>query len=161
MNLIEEFTNNNKKVIDAYLDRLMELLYRTPRCKYKHDRKWSRMNKVPETEGVYGIFDAKGVLCYVGETACLQARMDDIYDTMHHTIRRNIAKLDFKYNDVSSTKKADYETEEKINNQMEQFKLSWIEVKLGRCELEEHIIGLKKPRYNTKTKRILKRKNNM
>ena len=41
---------------------------------------------------------------------------------------------------------------------MEQFKIAWIKVELGRTELEDHIMKLEKPVYNTKTKRILKRK---
>lgn len=157
MDIIEELVNNNQELIDDYIKRLIEKLYNATRYSYQHERQWSRKNNVPGTEGVYGIFDEDN-LCYVGETACLQERMNDIHDTMHHTIRRNIAKLDFGYKGANSKNKADDETEEKITKRMEQLKIAWIEVKLGRSELEEEIIKIQDPKYNTKTKRILKRK---
>ena len=157
MDIIEELVNNNQELIDDYIKRLIEKLYSAPRYNFKHERQWSSNNNIPGTAGVYGVFDGD-TLCYVGETACLQERMNDMYDTRNHTIRRNIAKLDFEYTDTSSRKKADDETEEKITQRMEQFKIAWIKVELGRTELEDHIMKLEKPVYNTKTKRILNRK---
>lgn len=159
MDIIEELVNNNQEYIDDYLVRLTKKLYSAPQSPYQHEKKWGKKNNIPGTEGVYGIFD-KDKLCYVGETACLQERMNDMYDTRNHTIRRNIAKLDFGYTDTSSRKKADDETEEKITKRMEQLKIAWIEVKLGRSELEEYLIIKESPKYNKKTKRLLKRKSN-
>lgn len=157
MDIIEELVNNNQELIDDYIARLIEKLYTTPRYKFIHERQWSLKNNVPGNAGIYGVFDGNK-LCYVGETACLQERMNDMYDTRNHTIRRNIAKLDFGYKGANSKNKADDETEEKITKRMEQLKIAWIEVKLGRSELEEKIIELEDPKYNTKTKRKPKRK---
>lgn len=139
-----------------YLRELATLLEGKGRLKFQHIRQWAKMHQIPRSEGVYAVFK-DNTLCYVGETACLRKRMNDMYDSRNHTIRRTIAQKEFSENvgyiKPTSHNKADEQTEHLINEFMEKLEIVYLEVKLGRTELEEWIMQNHNPIYNVKRKR--------
>lgn len=141
---------------EQYLQELTEILENKDRIKYQHIRQWAKLHQIPNSEGVYAVYN-DNKLCYVGETACLYKRMNDMFDSRNHTIRRTIAQKEFStkegYIKPTSHNKADEQTESSINEFMEKLEIAYIEVKLGRTELEEFIMRKYDPIYNIKRKR--------
>lgn len=141
---------------EQYLQELTEILENKDRIKYQHIRQWAKLHQIPNSEGVYAVYN-DNKLCYVGETACLYKRMNDMFDSRNHTIRRTIAQKEFsakeEYIKPTSHNKADEQTESSINEFMEKLEIAYIEVKLGRTELEEFIMRKYDPIYNIKRKR--------
>lgn len=141
---------------EQYLQELTEILENKNRIKYQHIRQWAKLHQIPNSEGVYAVYN-DNKLCYVGETACLYKRMNDMFDSRNHTIRRTIAQKEFSakegYIKPTSHNKADEQTESSINEFMEKLEIAYIEVKLGRTELEEFIMRKYDPIYNIKRKR--------
>jgi hypothetical protein len=87
---------------------------------------------MPAEPGVYALWDMKSLnVFYVGETSSLRHRMCDIGRSVNHTCRRKIAKLlELPFNDEVALSRA----------MAERYVVSFIEVQLGRAELEEYLV---------------------
>jgi len=146
-----------------YLDYLINNLINKEKNNIVLNRVWSK--DFSNSPGVYIFFENDKVV-YVGETTSIKERMRDILDTRHHTLRRKIGA--FNFSDIPEYKKANSKTkfpsiiEDLVSNWMvKKMKLSFIEVRLGRKELEDLIIKKYNPKYNSISKRgktILKSK---
>lgn len=145
----------NGKNQKEYLNYLIDTLLNTERLKIILNRDWSR--EFFDTPGVYAFFENNNIV-YVGETASIKERMRDILDTRHHTLRRKIGAINFSksigYKKANSKNKFVPSIEESVSAWMiEKMKLSFIQVNLGRKELEELIIERYNPKYNSISKR--------
>lgn len=119
------------------------------------DRNWSK--DFPDKPGVYVFFE-KSKIVYTGETNSIKDRMRDILDSRHHTLKRKIGVLNFSH--VNGFKKANSKTkfplkiEGLVNDWIiRKMKFSFLPTILGRKELEDLIINIYHPRYNSVTKR--------
>jgi hypothetical protein len=81
--------------------------------------------------GVYVIWDAHlGSPAYVGESACLRDRIGDAGRVVNHTFRRRTAeRLNIDSKDAQTISLA----------MSKRYKLAFVEVQLGRAELEEYL----------------------
>ena len=108
----------------------------------------------PKEPGVYAIF-RDGKLLWVGETGNIRKRMGDLCRTANHRFRRIFGK-DLYGEEVASGKKFSDGVEKKLNDYFrKKLKLSFLEVTLGRLELEEQVIDKYKDKgiYNKKKRR--------
>jgi len=138
-----------------YLNYLVNLLIENNKIKIILNRSWSR--DFMDKPGVYVFFE-KNEIVYVGETSSIKERMRDILDSRHHTLRRKIGV--FNFSEVPGFKKANSKIkfspniEQMVSDWMtKKMKLSFVNVQLGRKELEELIIKKYNPKYNTPSKR--------
>lgn len=117
-------------------------------------RGWAKTK--PEEAGVYAFFE-KDRIVYVGETGLLQGRMNDIRNTLNHTLRRSIGEKKFSnvkgYEKASSKKKFPKHIEEKVENYLLELEVSILPVRFGRTEFEEYLVEKYDPIFNKKTKR--------
>jgi hypothetical protein len=114
----------------------------------------------PIHAGVY-LIKENGVICYVGETGSIRARMRDLLRTTNHVIRRSIGHLNFNthtnYHKATPKIKFHIEIETLLEHWMrESLTISVLPVELGRKELEEFIYNNHSPKYNNKGKRLSK-----
>ena len=127
---------------EKYLEELKKkLLSKNNFKKVVMTREWA--SKIPNTSGVY-VFKDSDKIVYVGETGNLRGRMKDLLDSRHHTVRRTIGER--FYCDIPGFAKAT--TKLKFPENIEllvnehictKLFLAYLEVKLGRKELEEYI----------------------
>lgn len=127
------FKNSEKRDVDL-----------TPACK----------NKYPEKPGVYVLFKGRKAV-YVGETANIQKRVNNLRSTRNHTIRRTIGKKYFSdsrsYELATSNKKFPNEIEKQVNKFInEKLQISIMEINFGRKEVEEYLIKKYQPCFNQK-----------
>ena len=139
-----------------YLSKLKKELFNKDKIKYQLKRDWGI---IPLEAGVYTVFE-KDELCYVGETGSLRGRQKDLTRTVNHTLRRSIGNLKFAetkgFKKATSRKKFPENIEKKLNNwMMDNIKISFMPIKLGRKELEEIICEEEKPKYNKKGRRLV------
>lgn len=112
------------------LARLKLCLMMAPRRALLKNDTWK--DDVPAKGGVYAIWRTHGRLpVYVGETCHLNHRFGDLRRNDNHTFRKKGVKL------VKSRAKKDQAVSKILS---ENFKISFIEVELGRIELEEYLI---------------------
>jgi hypothetical protein len=92
-------------------------------------RNWA--HEVPPEPGVYVVWNARSrVPAYVGETTSLRHRMSDLGRMVNHTFRRWVAaQLNVDGRDVASLSAV----------MSRKYVLSFIEVQLGRAELEDYL----------------------
>lgn len=145
----------NDKDQKEYLNYLIDCLINKKRQPIVLNRNWSR--EFFDMPGVYVFFENNNIV-YVGETASIKERMRDILDTRHHTLRRKIGALNFSevigYKKANSKIKFVPKIEDSVSDWMiKKMKLSFIQVSLGRKELEELIIERYKPKYNSAPRR--------
>jgi len=138
-----------------YLDYLISCLINKEKLNVVLNRNWSR--DFFDEPGVYVFFEKDNIV-YVGETTSVKERMRDILDTRHHTLRRKIGALNFfeipGYKTANSKTKFIPIIEEMVSEWMvKKMKFSFIQVNLGRKELEELIIKKYNPKYNSVSKR--------
>lgn len=145
---------DEKKYIE---DLASELFKKELRKKIAFTKEWLAL--IPAKAGVY-IFTSGDEIVYVGETGNLRKRMKDLFDSRHHTLRRTIGQKFYADTDgyYPATVKVKFPdtVEEKVNTHLSsQYKISFMEVPLGRKELEEHIESLMKAdiRLNKRGKR--------
>lgn len=145
-----------KPEIQDYLQHLENrLLNKEPRNSIQLNRAWA--NQFPETAAVY-IFREGDEVCYVGETGSFKGRMTDLLNTKNHTIRRNIGSLHYSnhkdFEKASSKKSYHPEIEILLNKKIiNDLTVSFIEIELGRKELEEQLYEKYRPKYVIKGKR--------
>ena len=114
--------------------------------------------------GVYVLKEkSNDKVVYVGETGNLRERMKELFDSRHHTIRRNIGEKKFskeKGFEKATTKKKFPEHIECLVKQYieEELLIAILKVPLGRKELEESIEEKIDPEYklNKRSKRKTK-----
>lgn len=98
------------------------------------------IKSAPLEAGVYCIWKNKE-LAYVGESRRLRRRMKNLQDTRNHTFRRRVGYEQFGLQPITASEKFTKENEVKLTSFFRQnYKVSFIEVPLGRKELEEYII---------------------
>lgn len=142
--------------IQDYLQHLeYRLLNEEPRNSIKFNRTWA--NQFPNAAAVY-LFREGDEVVYVGETGSIKGRMNDLLNTKNHTIRRNIGNLHFSnhkdFEKASSKKSFHPEIEFLLNEKMtNDLTISFIEIELGRKELEEQLYEKFSPKYAIKGKR--------
>ncbi len=105
------------------------------------DKDWKL--QFPSHAGVY-VFKENNDIVYVGETGNLRGRMKDLFDTRHHTVRRTIGQKLFSsiegYHPATSKVKFAPHIEIMVNNHIcTNLSIAFLEIKLGRKELEEMI----------------------
>ena len=107
------------------------------------DDDWKQI--FPNHSGVYVIWEKEQPI-YVGETSGLKSRMSDIMRPINHAFTKKISN---KYNLFDLTELRKFMSEN--------YKLSYIEVDLGRSEIEEYLIlRWRKTLINKPTTRLLK-----
>ena len=100
---------------------------------------------IPNLAGVYVLKQSdNNRIVYVGETGSLRGRMKDLLDTRHHTVRRTIGEKYFfeidGFEKATSRVKFPNHIETLVNEHIStKLLIAYIEVKLGRKELEELI----------------------
>lgn len=145
-----------KTEIQNYLQKLEnQLLREEPRNSIDLNRTWA--SQFPNAAAVY-IFREGDEICYVGETGSFKGRMNDILNTRNHTIRRNIGSFHFfnhkDFEKASSKKSYHPEIEILLNEKItSDLTVSFIEINLGRKELEERLYEKYSPKYAIKGKR--------
>lgn len=116
-----------------------EMLLKAERIKFQKNRDW-RQNKIPNSPGVYALFEKKNKLMYIGESGNLRERMDEINRTVNHSFRKQIGCL--RFNGIKSSKKYDFDIEAKLDKFFaEELYVAYIEVYFGRLEIEEFLIS--------------------
>ena len=83
-------------------------------------------------------------IVYVGETGSIKGRMRDLCDSRHHNVRRNIGSKYYSkekgYKPASCKDKFPDHIEKLVDQYIKnKLKLSYLEVELGRKEVEEYI----------------------
>lgn len=104
-------------------------------------REWAK--KISNVAGVYVMKEGDKIV-YVGETGNLRERMIELLDSRHHTVRRTIGERFYfekeGFTKATSSKKFPKNIEELVNSHIcTKLLLAYIEVPLGRKELEELI----------------------
>lgn len=135
------------KTVRTKLAAMEAALVQAPTRRLFESDSWA--DDIPAEAGVYAIWDV--VLktpIYVGETSALRSRMSDIGRTVNHTFRRKAAKL----------LKMASNNEVALSAAMaERYSVSFIEVQLGRAELEEFLVlRWRKTILNKPAKRLLR-----
>lgn len=118
--------NDSKRM----LVRLEEQLLTAPRHRIFGGRDW-RAN-APREPGVYVLWDTRtGKVVYVGQSGNLWYRLSDLGRCVNHTCRRKMAAM---LNLPASDDKT-------LSNAIaRRYAISYIEVFIGRAELEEYLI---------------------
>jgi len=107
------------------------------------DDDWKQI--FPNHSGVYVIWEKEQPI-YVGETSGLKSRMLDIMRPINHAFTKKISN---KYNLFDLTELRKF--------MLDNYKLSYIKVDLGRSEIEEYLIlRWRKTLINKPTTRLLK-----
>ena len=135
---------------EKYLKKLEVFLLSVDRNNAELTSEWA--NSFPTLAGVY-LARQEDRIVYIGETGSLSGRMHDMLDTRHHNLRRQIGHKLFGVK-ASTTEKFSPDNEKTLESYIhEKISISYIVVKLGRKELEEHFIAKYNPIYNQKGKR--------
>ncbi len=142
---------SNPKDVQVHLQSLWEKLCESSKMLVPIKNQ-KNGNVFPEGPGVYCIWEGTK-LRYVGETKDLYERMNHIKQTRHHTARRTVGRIYFNaepgYEPASSKKAFPPHIEEKLDIYISlNLRISFIEVRFGRKELEEYVCNLKLPIYN-------------
>ena len=104
--------------------------------------------------GVYAVFRDHKVI-YVGETGNIKKRMADLGRTYNHSLRRAIGAERFGKKVKSNEKYNDHQEKKLDEYFRKQLQVSFVEVDLGRKELEEELIKEygKEQLYNARERR--------
>lgn len=130
--------------IELYLNKLKDkLLDKSNWKQLTLTREWT--STIPNSAGVYALKQADtDNLVYVGETGSLRGRMKDLLDSRHHTVRRTIGERFYfeieGFKVATSKLKFPNHIEILVNDHIcTKLSIGYLEVKLGRKELEELI----------------------
>lgn len=117
-------------------------------------RDWART--FPVDSGVYALFE-NGTPVYFGETGSLRARVMDMLNSQHHTVRRALGELRFKdipgYQRATSSIKFPEHIEQLVQEAVLRLKISTVKVAFGRKEFEEFAGEKYQPELNRSSKR--------
>lgn len=141
-----------------FLQALSNKLLAAPTHKIIKGKGWAA--SFPKKAGVY-IIRKKLELIYIGETGNIQGRLKDLCRTQNHTARRTIGTEQFashaEYTKPSSKIRFCDNLEELLNQYFSKnLTIAFIEVELGRKELEEMFFKEYKPIHNLKVARKTK-----
>ncbi|HTB52447.1 MAG TPA: GIY-YIG nuclease family protein [Ferruginibacter sp.] len=136
-----------------YLKSLTASLLSAQKHKIVKSKTWAK--DFPPKPGVY-IIRKKDKLIYVGETGSIKGRLKDLCSTRNHTARRSIGTEQFRKHaeyTKPSSKDRFCDTIEDLLNQYfaKNLTITFLEVDLGRKELEEIICKNHIPIHNIKT----------
>ena len=142
-------------LIEQELKRIESLLFdRSNWRDLELTRDWART--FPVSSGVYALFE-DGKPVYFGETGSLRARVMDMLNSRHHTVRRALGELRFKnvpgYQRATSSIKYPEHIEEMVQQAMLRLQISTIAVAFGRKEFEEYAGAKFRPELNRISKR--------
>lgn len=145
----------NNSELNQLLQNSQNDLFNSEKHKFKKDRNW-RNCQIPDTPGVYALYENQNSLLYIGETGNLRERMDEINRTVNHSFRRQLGHS--RFGGVKSKNKFDDHIEEQLNRFfIEKLYVSFIEVNFGRLEIETFIItNFQSILLNSEKKRKLK-----
>ena len=125
---------------EKYLKSLEEKLINAERVKFENKK------SIPKSPGCYIAWQNDAII-YVGETTNLFKRIRKMTRMGGHSLRKRIGRR--MYNEPKSTKRFTPVKEEKLNQYLiDNIKISYLVVKLGRKELEEIIMDKYDPEYN-------------
>src|SRR5680860_1129214 len=147
--------------VQDYLNGLERILFEIDKLRpVSLSREWvNSLKKDFNGPGVYVFFE-EGKPCYVGETGNIRKRMNDIRNTLNHSLRRKFGHKHFnehpEFHGSSSKRKFHASIEALLDELMiKNLQVSMLLVDLGRKELEEHICEKYRllERYNIRSKR--------
>lgn len=128
----------SEELLDT-LHQAQEKLLRAKKHKVKKSVEWRR-NEIPDSPGIYALFEKGNKLLYVGESGNLRKRMSDINRTVNHSFRKQIGNR--KFNGIKTSKKFSDAVESKLDKYFnEEIYVSFIEVFFGRLEIEAFLIS--------------------
>ena len=148
-----------KKWIEEYLEKQRNLLL--------DEKNWEPVELTSEwfasikhVPAVYVLIES-GRIVYVGETGSLQGRMRDLRDSRHHNVRRHIGEKYYSkkegYEKASSKQKFPEHIEKLVDRYIKsKLKLSYLEIRLGRKEVEEYIEKDINPKYRLNVRGLRK-----
>ena len=115
-----------------------EKLLRAERHKFIKSAEW-RQNTIPDSPGIYALFEKENKLLYIGESGNLRKRMSEINRTVNHSFRKQIGHQ--KFNGIKTSKKFSDLVESKLDEFFnEELYVAFIEVYFGRLEIEAFLI---------------------
>ena len=125
--------------IDIFLEEKAQLLINNYELKLSMEPAFWK--DLPEKAGVYILKNIDtGEIVYVGETRTLRHRLKDLLHTNNHSFRRAVFK-----NYLIHSEKKYKESKRNISEHIcKYFTYSYLEVSLGRKEIEEFIIKKEK-----------------
>lgn len=152
--MISEYLQTIQDVRKAVKKAENNLLNSTKQ-KFQMSNDW-RKQAVPNSPGVYALFENRDTLLYLGETGNLREGMSDICRTVNHTFRKQLARKRFGID--KSIKKFDENTELLLDTFFnDSLFVNFIEVNFGRTEIEEHLVTkYQNQLLNSEKKRKLK-----
>jgi len=103
---------------------------------FEQNTKWKE--NFPKAAGVYFGY-LEGELSYIGETAELYSRMNDLRNTYNHTLRKKLGKIKLAL-ELENNKFSEQD-ESKLNNYMEtNLTIKALAVNFGRKEIEDVLV---------------------
>ncbi|SEW16842.1 GIY-YIG nuclease family protein [Chitinophaga arvensicola] len=141
--------------VQQYLQLLKDKLLAAPQQFIACAKGWRK--PFPQKAGAYVIRQSSR-LVYIGETGNIKERMGDIVRTCNHTLRRTLGAEMYDghpgYKKATSKERFCDEIEVLLNDFMStQLTVAFLEIELGRAELEDFIIRTELPVYNIKKPR--------
>jgi hypothetical protein len=131
------FNLPTEELLDV-LHLAQEQLLRAQQLKFEKTKEW-RLN-IPNSPGVYALYEKNNKLLYIGESGNLRERMNEINRTVNHSFRKQIGFL--RFGGVKSKKKFEIDVESKLDLFFaEELYVAFIEVYFGRLEIEEFLIN--------------------
>jgi hypothetical protein len=136
--------------ITAYAKHFEEELFAKPLIAFSRDKTWTAKN-FDSAAGIYAIYD-KGALIYIGESANVKLRMQEVKRTYNHTLKKILNNLHFKAK-LKGNKFSDV-----IELKLNQYMLDHVTFKakslaFGRLEMEAMLIERNLRVKNKKNKR--------
>jgi hypothetical protein len=123
--------------INQYVIKFESELLKAKRIVFTRDKTWTRAN-FPDEAGIYVIYD-KGELIYIGESANVRLRMQEVKRTYNHSIKKIISKKYFKGELIGSS--FSLETEAKIDQYLlDHITFSSLPLNFGRLEMESYLL---------------------
>lgn len=123
--------------IEEFAIKIEHSLLNTPKTPFKFDRNWS--SNFANNAGVYAVFD-KNVLVYVGETANLKKRMQEVKRTYNHSFRKKLGRDRYPNTIITKGKFLPQIEQELDEYYLENISFTFKEINFGRLEIESLLI---------------------
>lgn len=126
----------NKQII-AFVREVENELLNSTKIKFSLNPKW--LSNIPFEAGIYAAFDKKN-LVYIGETANLNSRMNEVKRTYNHSFRKQLGKKLFN---IKKSPKGKFP--EKIENALNSYfekniSFTFKRLNFGRLETESLLV---------------------
>lgn len=126
----------DEEILDFVIQFESEL-FSKERISFNRNKSWTR-NNFPDGPGIYAIFDKRDLI-YIGESANIRLRMQEIKRTYNHSIKKILNKKYFKQSLIGN-KYCD-DTEAKIDHHLlEHITFSALPLNFGRLEMESYLL---------------------